>query len=37
MSTTIGTTSEIQSFHVEIPEERIDDLRRRVVGDALAH
>ena len=30
MSTTIGTTSEIQSFHVEIPEERIDDLRRRV-------
>ncbi len=30
MSTTIGTTSEIQSFHVEFPEERMDDLRRRV-------
>src|SRR6476646_4470624 len=30
MSNTIGTTSEIQSFQVEIPEERLDDLRRRV-------
>lgn len=30
MSTTIGTTSEIQSFRVEIPQERLDDLRRRL-------
>src|SRR5688572_14630177 len=32
MSTTIGTTSEIQSFQVETPEERLDDLRRRIAA-----
>ncbi len=32
MSTTIGTTSEIRSFEVEIPEGRIDDLRQRIAA-----
>jgi pimeloyl-ACP methyl ester carboxylesterase len=30
MSTTVETTTEIRPFEVEIPEEQIDDLRRRV-------
>ena len=30
MSSTIGTATEIKPFHVEIPEEQIDDLRRRI-------
>src|SRR5436190_13301177 len=30
MSTTVRTTAEIRSFHVDIPEEKIDDLRRRI-------
>jgi pimeloyl-ACP methyl ester carboxylesterase len=34
MTSTVGTTTEIRSFHVEIPEEQLDDLRRRV---AAAH
>ncbi|MCR2809063.1 MULTISPECIES: epoxide hydrolase family protein [unclassified Microbacterium] len=32
MSTTIGTTSEIESFQVATPEERLDDLRRRIAA-----
>jgi len=32
MSTTIDTTTEICSFQIEIPEEQIDDLRRRVAA-----
>ena len=32
MSTTVDTTSEIRSFRIEIPEEQIDDLRRRVAA-----
>jgi hypothetical protein len=32
MSTTAETTTEIRSFHVEIPEEQIDDLRRRIAA-----
>ena len=30
MSTTVETATEIRPFHVEIPEEQIDDLRRRI-------
>ena len=30
MSTTAETATEIRPFHVEIPEEEIDDLRRRI-------
>jgi len=30
MSSTVGTAPEIKPFHVEIPEEQIDDLRRRI-------
>ena len=36
MSTTIDITTGIRPFHVEMPEEQIDDLRQRVAGDALA-
>ena len=32
MSTTFDTPTEIRSFHIEIPEERIDDLRRRIAA-----
>jgi len=32
MSTTVDTAAEIRSFHIEIPDERIDDLRRRIVA-----
>jgi pimeloyl-ACP methyl ester carboxylesterase len=30
MSTAVETATEIRPFHVEIPEEQIDDLRRRI-------
>jgi pimeloyl-ACP methyl ester carboxylesterase len=30
MSSTVGTATEIKAFHVETPEEQIDDLRRRI-------
>jgi len=30
MSSTVDTATEIKPFHVEIPEEKIDDLRRRI-------
>ncbi|MFL5931836.1 MAG: epoxide hydrolase family protein [Gaiellaceae bacterium] len=30
MSSTVETTTEIRSFQVEVPEEQIDDLRRRI-------
>jgi pimeloyl-ACP methyl ester carboxylesterase len=30
MSTTVATATEIRPFQVEIPQERIDDLRRRI-------
>jgi pimeloyl-ACP methyl ester carboxylesterase len=32
MSTTVKTATEIQPFHFEIPEEQIDDLRRRIAA-----
>ena len=32
MSTTVDTTTEIRSFQIEIPEEQIDDLRRRIAA-----
>src|SRR6188474_1785898 len=32
MSTTVQTASEIRSFHIEIPKERIDDMRRRIAA-----
>jgi pimeloyl-ACP methyl ester carboxylesterase len=30
MTSTIGTAAETQPFHLEIPEEQMDDLRRRI-------
>ncbi|HZM31238.1 MAG TPA: epoxide hydrolase N-terminal domain-containing protein, partial [Acidimicrobiales bacterium] len=30
MSNTVDTATDIRSFQIEIPEERIDDLRRRI-------
>jgi pimeloyl-ACP methyl ester carboxylesterase len=32
MSTTVDTATEIRSFQIEIPEEQIDDLRRRIAA-----
>jgi pimeloyl-ACP methyl ester carboxylesterase len=32
MSTTVETATEIQPFHFEIPEEQLDDLRRRIAA-----
>jgi pimeloyl-ACP methyl ester carboxylesterase len=32
MSSTIGTATEIRPFHLEIPEEKLDDLRRRIAA-----
>jgi pimeloyl-ACP methyl ester carboxylesterase len=32
MSTTADATTEIRSFQIEIPEDRIDDLRRRIAA-----
>jgi pimeloyl-ACP methyl ester carboxylesterase len=32
MSTTVDTATEIRSFHIEIPQEQIDDLRRRTAA-----
>src|SRR6478736_5596629 len=32
MSTTVETAIEVRPFHVEIPEEQIDDLRRRLAA-----
>src|SRR3712207_2225588 len=30
--TTVGTAPEVRSFQIEIPEEQIDDLRRRIAA-----
>jgi Epoxide hydrolase N terminus len=30
MSSTVETTTEIRPFQIEIPDDRIDDLRRRI-------
>ena len=35
MSTSVDTTTEIRSFQIEIPEEQIDDLRRRIEATRL--
>jgi pimeloyl-ACP methyl ester carboxylesterase len=35
MSTTVETATEIRPFHVDIPEERLDDLRRRLAASRL--
>ena len=32
MSSTVETTTEIRPFHVDIPEEQLDDLRRRIAA-----
>ena len=32
MTTTASTALDIRPFHVEIPQHRIDDLRRRVAA-----
>ena len=32
MSTTVDTATEIRSFQIEIPQEQIDDLRRRIAA-----
>jgi pimeloyl-ACP methyl ester carboxylesterase len=35
MSSTVGTATEIKPFHLEISDEQIDDLRRRVAATRL--
>src|SRR5262245_38971841 len=35
MSTTVEKATEIRPFHVEIPKEQIDDLRRRIAAARL--
>ena len=30
MSTTVDTATEIRPFHVDVPQERLDDMRRRI-------
>ena len=35
MSTTVDTATDIRSFQIEIPEEQIDDLRRRIAATRL--
>src|SRR5881227_2350270 len=35
MSSTIDTAVEIRPFHIEIPDEQIDDLRRRIAASRL--
>ena len=32
MSTTVGTATDIRPFHIEVPDEQVDDLRRRVAA-----
>ena len=32
MSTTVETTTEIRPFHAEIPQQEVDDLRRRLAA-----
>ena len=32
MSTTVETTSDIRPFQIDIPDEQIDDLRRRIAA-----
>ena len=34
--TSIDSTTEIRSFHVDVPNEELATLRRRIAGDALA-
>jgi len=34
--TSIDSTTEIRSFHVDVPNEDQATLRRRIAGDALA-
>src|SRR6266487_839557 len=36
MSSTVKTATEIRPFHIEIPEEQIDDLRRRIAATRWA-
>jgi pimeloyl-ACP methyl ester carboxylesterase len=35
MGTSVATQADIKPFHIEIPEERIDDLRRRIAATRL--
>jgi Epoxide hydrolase N terminus len=35
MSATVDSATEIRPFHVEIPDEQIDDLRRRIAATRL--
>jgi hypothetical protein len=32
MSTTVETATDIRPFHVEIPDEALEDLRRRIAA-----
>src|SRR4249920_1055569 len=32
MSTTVDTATDIRTFHVDVPQEQIDDLRRRIAA-----
>jgi hypothetical protein len=34
MSSTVETATEIRPFHVDVPEEALDDLRRRIAAVA---
>src|SRR5215471_1143225 len=35
MSTTVGTSTEVRPFHVDIPDTALDDLRRRIAATRL--
>src|SRR5262249_15383013 len=35
MTSTVETTTEIRPFHVDVPEEQLDDLRRRIAAARL--
>jgi hypothetical protein len=36
MTSTVETATQIRPFHIDVPEEALDDLHRRLPGDALA-
>jgi Epoxide hydrolase N terminus len=36
MSSTVETASEIRPFHVDVPQEELDDLRRRIGATRFA-
>ena len=36
MSTTVETATQIRPFHLDIAQDELDDLRRRIANNALA-